>query len=58
MNEAAKAARRAYKKQWQRDNPDKVKKYQERYWEKKAREAAEAEAAAEAAGSDPQEGAK
>ena len=55
MNEAAKEARRAYKRQWQRDNPDKVKKYIERYWEKKAREAAEA---AEAAGNDPQQGAK
>jgi len=46
-------ARKAYKREWQRKNPDKVKKYIERYWEKKAREAAEAAAAA---GSDPQEG--
>lgn len=52
MNDAAKEARRAYKRQWQRDNPDKVKAYQSRYWDKKAREAAEANA-----GSDPQEGA-
>jgi len=41
MNEAAKAARRAYKKKWQQENPDKVKEYQRRYWEKKAAEAQE-----------------
>ena len=48
MSEAAKAARREYKKKWQRDNADKVKEYQRRYWDKKAREAA-------AAGDLPQE---
>ena len=41
MNEAAKAARRAYKRKWQRENPDKVKRYQENYWSKKAQEAAQ-----------------
>lgn len=40
MNEAAKQARREYKRKWQRENPDKVKEYQARYWDKKAREAA------------------
>lgn len=40
MNEAAKAARREYKRKWQRENADKVKEYQERYWAKKAQEAA------------------
>lgn len=40
MNEAAKEARRAYKRAWQRKNRDKVKKYQARYWERKAKAAA------------------
>lgn len=40
MNEKALAARRAYKREWQRNNPDKTKQYQERYWNKKAAEAA------------------
>ncbi len=42
MNEKAEAARRAYKRQWAKDNPDKIKAQQERYWTKKA-EQAEAE---------------
>ena len=47
MNELAIAARRAYKRKWQRENPEKVKEYQERYWTKKAVEAAAAEKAAQ-----------
>lgn len=43
MNEQAKAARRAYKRKWNRENADKVRAAQARYWERKA---AEAEAAA------------
>ncbi len=39
MNEKAKQARNAYKREWNRKNRDKVKKHQEAYWEKKAREA-------------------
>ena len=42
MTDKAKEARRAYKRAWQRANPDRVKKYQETYWNKKA-EAAEGE---------------
>lgn len=42
MNEKAKEARRAYKREWNRKNRDKVKAAQTRYWERKA-------AAAEAA---------
>lgn len=38
MNERAKAARREYKRQWAKDNPEKVKAQQERYWSKKAEE--------------------
>lgn len=47
MTAEAIKARKAYKKKWQQDNPEKVKQYQCRYWEKKA--AAAAEAAAEQA---------
>ena len=38
MNEQAKAARRAYKREWAKQNPEKVKAQQERYWTKKAAE--------------------
>ena len=36
MNEKAREARRAYKREWNRRNPDKVKAAQERYWQRKA----------------------
>lgn len=36
MNERAKELRRAYKREWNRKNPDKVKAAQTRYWERKA----------------------
>lgn len=36
MTEKALEARRAYKREWQRNNPDKVRAQQERYWAKKA----------------------
>ena len=39
MTPEAKKARREYKRNWQRSNPDKVRKYQATYWEKKAMEA-------------------
>ena len=45
MTEAAKEARRAYKRKWQRENADKVKGYQEKYWNRKAEEAAKAKEA-------------
>ena len=45
MTEAAKEARRAYRRQWQRDNRDKVKQYQANYWERKAQRAAADQAA-------------
>ena len=44
MTEQAKAARRAYKREWQRNNPDKVRAQQERYWMKKALQALQEEA--------------
>ena len=40
MTEQALAARRAYKRQWARDNPDKIKAQQERFWAKRAAEMA------------------
>ena len=36
MNEAAREARRAYKREWNRRNKDKVKAAQERYWQRRA----------------------
>ena len=43
MTEQAAAARRAYKREWARNNRDKVKAQQERYWARKAAEAAAVE---------------
>lgn len=40
MTEQAREARRAYKKEWNRKNRDKVKAAQARYWERKAAGAA------------------
>lgn len=40
LSEQAKQTRRAYKKQWNAKNKEKIKAAQDRYWEKKAREAA------------------
>lgn len=37
-NQAATEARRAYMRQWRRNNPDKVRAQQERYWAKKGEE--------------------
>lgn len=52
MTKEAQEARRQYRKQWSKNNPDKVRAYNQKYWEKKAREAA---AAAQASGNDPEE---
>ena len=46
MDKAAAEARRAYKREWAKSNPDKIKAQQERYWTKKAAEAAAREATA------------
>ena len=48
MTDAAKEARKAYKRAWNKANPEKVKQYQANYWNKKAQQLAE-EAAAHAA---------
>ena len=59
ITEAAKEARRAYMRAWRAANKDKCREYSKRnmatYWEKKAREAAEAAAAAAPSGKDPEE---
>ncbi len=36
LNERARAARNAYWRQWTKENRDKVRAQQERYWERKA----------------------
>lgn len=36
MTEAARQARAAYKRQWNKNNRDKIKASVERYWERKA----------------------
>lgn len=46
MTEAAKEARRAYRREWNKTHKENIKRHQATYWEKKAREAAEATAAA------------
>lgn len=38
MSDEAKAARRQYRKEWYRRNPDKQREYTARYWERKAKE--------------------
>ena len=45
MTEQAKEARRAYRREWQRKNPDKVRAYNERYWNKRGAAHAAAQAA-------------
>lgn len=37
MTEAAKEAKNKYKREWRKNNPEKVRTANERYWEKKAR---------------------
>lgn len=39
LSEQAKAARKAYYKEWRAKNRDKVREKNRRYWEKKAKEA-------------------
>lgn len=39
LSEDAKEAKREYYRQWRKNNPDKKREQNRRYWEKKAREA-------------------
>lgn len=41
MTDKALEARRAYKRKWAKDNPDKVRAQQERYWTKRAEQQAQ-----------------
>lgn len=52
MTKEAQEARREYLREWRRTHKDNVKRHNQTYWEKKAREAA---AAAQASGQDPEE---
>lgn len=52
MTKEAQEARREYLREWRRTHKDNVRKHNQTYWEKKAREAA---AAAQASGNDPEE---
>lgn len=38
MVKSAREAQRQYQREWRRANPQKVREYNERYWEKKAAE--------------------
>lgn len=38
MSEAAKQAQREYMNNWRKNNPEKVKRYNKKYWEKRAKE--------------------
>ena len=46
MSESGKEARRAYKREWARRNPDKIREQQRRYWERRAAAAEERRQAA------------
>jgi hypothetical protein len=37
LDDKAKQARNEYMKQYRKNNPDRIKKIQEKYWEKKAK---------------------
>lgn len=43
MTEAAKEARRQYRREWYRKNRDRVREHNERYWSKKAAAAADSQ---------------
>ena len=42
MTQEAREARKAYKREWAKKHPDKIRQYQETFWNKKAQEAAAA----------------
>lgn len=41
LSKEAREARRAYKREWAKKNPEKIRKYQIDYWERKAKDMAE-----------------
>ncbi|GEN35952.1 hypothetical protein [Aneurinibacillus danicus] len=38
MNDLAKQAKREYYKEWRQKNKEKIRQYNQRFWEKKAKE--------------------
>ena len=53
MTQKALEARKAYKREWAKKHPDKIKQYQQTYWNKKA--AADDAGAEQAAQAEPQQ---
>jgi len=53
MTQKALEARKAYKREWAKKHPEKIKQYQQTYWNKKA--AADDAGAEQAAQADPQQ---
>jgi len=47
LSEPAAAARRKYKRAWAAANPDKIRRYQETYWQRYAERMAQQEAEAQ-----------
>ena len=43
LSKEARQARNEYMREWRRKNKDKIKKHQENYWEKKAKESQQEE---------------
>ena len=43
LSQEVKEARNAYYREWRKKNPEKMKRYQENYWKKKAQEMREEE---------------
>lgn len=43
LSKEAKEAQKAYRKKWREEHPEKVREYEARYWEKRARQAIETE---------------
>ena len=41
MTEEARRARNEYRRKWRKENPEKIRAQQERYWEKRAAQAAQ-----------------
>jgi hypothetical protein len=59
MTAQAAEARRAYKRKWAKQNPEKIRQYQQTYWNRKAAQAErEAEAASRSDTAPEQEGGK
>jgi len=58
MTAQAAEARRAYKREWAKKNPEKIREYQRKYWTKKGAEAATSEAETASRSDTEQEGGK